>query len=156
MHQAPPQTGEQEHSIFYVLYSLFTCTRAVKFCGMRDCAFLAMSVLSNYIATVGGSCCCIIKLHCRNVFSMCYPGCSVIWLCTPHNAEECCALTLIYVHCHSGGAPIVHYQITVFNVSSRNLQNLVAISQRYCQSLLTLKAGCKGNNGKKLATQSRD
>ena len=31
---------------------------------------------------------------------------------------------------------------------SRSLQNLVTISQRYCRPLLTLKAGCIGNNGK--------
>ena len=31
---------------------------------------------------------------------------------------------------------------------SRSLQNLVAISQRYCQPLLTIKAGCMGSNGK--------
>ena len=31
---------------------------------------------------------------------------------------------------------------------SRSLQNLVAISQKYCQPLLTIKAGCMGSNGK--------
>ena len=31
---------------------------------------------------------------------------------------------------------------------SRSSQNLVAISQRYCRPLLTLKADCIGNNGK--------
>ena len=35
-----------------------------------------------------------------------------------------------------------------YNRGSRNLQNVVAISQRYCQSLLTIKAGCIGSNGK--------
>ena len=32
---------------------------------------------------------------------------------------------------------------------SQSLQNLVAISQKYCQPLLTIKAGCMGSNGKK-------
>ena len=31
---------------------------------------------------------------------------------------------------------------------SRSLQNLVAISQKYCQLLLTIKAGYMGSNGK--------
>ena len=31
---------------------------------------------------------------------------------------------------------------------SRSLQNLVAVSQRDCQPLLTIKAGCMGSNGK--------
>ena len=31
---------------------------------------------------------------------------------------------------------------------SQNLQNLVAISQRCCRPLLTIKAGCIGSNGK--------
>ena len=31
---------------------------------------------------------------------------------------------------------------------SRSLQNLVAISQRYCQALLIIKASCIGSNGK--------
>ena len=31
---------------------------------------------------------------------------------------------------------------------SRSLQNLVAVTQRYCQPLLTLKAGHIGNNDK--------
>ena len=31
---------------------------------------------------------------------------------------------------------------------SRSLQNLVAISQKYCQPLLTIKTGCMGSNGK--------
>ena len=31
---------------------------------------------------------------------------------------------------------------------SQRLQNLVAISERYCRSLLTSKASCIGNNGK--------
>ena len=30
----------------------------------------------------------------------------------------------------------------------QSLQNLVAVSQRYCQPLLTIKAGCMGSNGK--------
>ena len=34
------------------------------------------------------------------------------------------------------------------NRGSRSLQNLVAISQRYYQPLLTIKAGCMGSNGK--------
>ena len=36
----------------------------------------------------------------------------------------------------------------VFFRGSRSLQNLVAISQKYCQPLLTIKAGCMGSNGK--------
>ena len=41
---------------------------------------------------------------------------------------------------------IVPNYITIWR--SRSLQNLVAVSQRYCQPLLTIKAGCIGSNGK--------
>ena len=34
------------------------------------------------------------------------------------------------------------------NRGSQSLHNLVAISQRYCQPLLTIKVGCIGSNGK--------
>ena len=38
--------------------------------------------------------------------------------------------------------------IYMYTRGSRSLQNLVAISQKYCQPLLTIKAGCMGSNGK--------
>ena len=36
----------------------------------------------------------------------------------------------------------------LISMGSRSLQNLVAISQKYCQPPLTIKAGCMGSNGK--------
>ena len=36
----------------------------------------------------------------------------------------------------------------MYHRGSRSLQNLVAVSQRYCQPLLTIKAGCIKSNGK--------
>ena len=50
----------------------------------------------------------------------------------------------MYVHC------LVMYMTCTMTTTrgSRSLQNLVAISQKYCQPLLTIKAGCMGSNGK--------
>ena len=43
----------------------------------------------------------------------------------------------------------VQSRYTLCNIirGSRSLQNLVAISHRYCQSMITLKAVSEGNNG---------
>ena len=47
------------------------------------------------------------------------------------------------------GMIVMHGIVHVHKLrGSRSLQNLVAVSQRYCQPLLTIKAGCIGSNGK--------
>ena len=43
--------------------------------------------------------------------------------------------------------PNYHYPNFLLG-GSRSLQNLVAVSQRYCQPVVTLKAGCIGNDSK--------
>ena len=43
---------------------------------------------------------------------------------------------------------VLPFSYTFTHRGSRSLQNLVAISRRYCQPLVILKAGCIGNNGK--------